>query len=281
MFLAFGFNPIAPLVGPMGSVLTEIHRFIPNYGWAMIALALVVRLVLWPLTAMQFRSMAEMQKVAPLIKALQTKYKGEPQKLQQEQMALYKEHKINPLAGCVPLLIQFPILIALFWAINARIAEFHQEHWLWIGSAISHQFPQIFAQDLGGTDLFLLVVYVASMYFTVRYGSPPSQDPQQAQTQKIMALLSPAMIAYFGFQQKWAAALYIYWLATNIFTLAQQYFMFRRYGIIGPKAATADATVAAPVNGTARKQLASGDGEAAPATGGNGKSRRAKKRAGR
>ena len=276
MFLGFGFNPIAPLVGPMSDVLTAIHHFVPNYGWAMIVLALVVRVVLWPLTAMQFRSMAEMQKVAPLIKQIQAQYKGDPQGLQQAQMALYKEHKINPLAGCVPLLIQFPILIALFWAINARISDFKTEHWLWIGSSISDKFPQVFAQNLAGTDLFLLVVYVASMYFTVRYGSPPSQDPQQAQTQKIMAFVSPAMIAYFGFQYKWASALYIYWLATNVFTLAQQYFMFRRYGLIGAGAQTA--AVAPPPDGAARKQLP--DAQARAATG-NGKSRRAKKRAGR
>jgi len=279
VFLGFGFNPIAPLVGPMSDVLTAIHHFIPNYGWAMIVLALVVRVVLWPLTAMQFRSMAEMQKVAPLIKQIQAQYKGDPQGLQQAQMALYKEHKINPLAGCVPLLIQFPILIALFWAINDRIGDFKEEHWLWIGSSISHAFPQVFAQSLAGTDLFLLAVYVASMYFTVRYGSPPSQDPQQAQTQKIMAFMSPAMIAYFGFQYKWASALYIYWLATNIFTLAQQYFMFRRYGLIGAKPAATATVDATPSNG-ARKQLTA-DGETATRTGGNGKSNRAKKRAGR
>ena len=83
------------------------------------------------------------------------------------------------------------------------------------------------------------------MYFTVRYGSPPSQDPQQAQTQKIMAILSPAMIAFFGFKYRWASALYIYWLATNVFTVAQQYLMFRRYGLIGgPK--TAAVAVAEP-----------------------------------
>ncbi len=69
----------------------------------------------------------------------------------------------------------------------------------------------------------MLVLYVISMYFTVRYGSPPSTDPQQAQTQKIMAIMSPAMIAFFGFKYRWASALYIYWLATNVFTVAQQF----------------------------------------------------------
>ena len=237
------------LVHILSGVLTAIHAVIPNYGWALIVLALLVRLVMWPLTEIQFRSMAEMQKVQPLVKALQARYKGDPQKLNAEMMALYKEHKVNPLAGCVPMLIQFPILIGLYWAIQGQIQEkgsvFPQEHWLWIGSALSQHIPQIFASSLALPDIFLLVLYVISMYFTVRYGSPPSQDPQQAQTQKIMAFLSPAMIAYFGFQYKWASALYIYWLATNVFTVAQQFWMFRRFGLIGPKAVENRAAAAA------------------------------------
>ena len=84
------------------------------------------------------------------------------------------------------------------------------------------------------------------MYFPVSYGSPPTQDPQKAQKQKIMAIVSPAMIAFFGFKYRWASALYIYWLALNVFTVAQQYVMFRRYGLIGGKKTVAAAAVATP-----------------------------------
>jgi YidC/Oxa1 family membrane protein insertase len=237
------------LVHGLTVALTALHGVIPNYGWALIALALIVRLVMWPLSEIQFRSMAEMQKVQPLVKQLQAKHKNDPQAQNAAMMALYKEHKVNPLAGCVPMLVQFPILIGLYWAIQGQITQPHsvfgQEHWLWIGSGLSTAFPNVFAQSLAVPDIFLLVLYVISMYFTVRYGSPPSTDPQQAQTQKIMAFVSPAMIAYFGFQYKWASALYIYWLATNIFTVAQQFWMFRRYGLIGPKAAATRAATAA------------------------------------
>lgn len=226
-----------PIVHALGGVLTLIHGVIPSYGWALIALALVVRIVLWPLSEIQFRSMAEMQKVQPLVKQLQAKYKGDPQSLNTAMMALYKEHKVNPLAGCVPMLIQFPILIGLYWAIQGQIGQFTHEHWLWIGSSISQRWPDVFASSLAVPDIALLCLYVISMYFTVRYGSPPSTDPQQAQTQKIMAIMSPAMIAFFGFKYRWASALYIYWLATNVFTVAQQYYMFRRYGLIGPNKA--------------------------------------------
>ncbi len=274
-----------PLVNALGAVLTAIHTVIPSYGWSLIILALVVRLALWPLTAMQFRSMAEMQKVAPLIKQLQAKYKGDPQRLQQEQMALYKEHNVNPLAGCVPMLIQFPILIGLYWAIQGRIETFVNEHWLWIGSALSHKYPQMLATSLAVPDVVLLVLYVVSMYFTVRFGSPPSQDPQQAQTQKIMAFISPAMIAYFGFRYRWASALYIYWLATNVFTVAQQLYLFRRYGI-GHNAAPAEAASngvknVTPPDAQSRKALKNADGDAKQATGSGKSANRAKKRANR
>jgi YidC/Oxa1 family membrane protein insertase len=232
-----------PLVNALASVLTALHGVIPSYGWDMIVLALLLRVVVWPLSAIQFRSMAEMQKVQPLVKQLQAKYKGDPQQLNQKMMELYKEHKVNPLAGCVPLLIQFPILIGLFWAIQGQISQFGAEHWLWIGSPVSEALKHVqvlgtpvLATNLAAPDIFLLVLYVISMYFTVRYGSPPSTDPQQAQTQKIMAFLSPAMIAYFGFQYKWASALYIYWLASNVFTVAQQFYMYRQFGLIGPQA---------------------------------------------
>jgi YidC/Oxa1 family membrane protein insertase len=241
-----------PLVHALGQVLTYIHLVIPSYGWALIALALVVRIVLWPLSDMQFRSMAEMQKVQPLVKQLQAKYKNDPQAQNAAMMALYKEHKVNPLAGCVPMLIQFPILIGLYWAIQGQIDSFKGEHWLWIGSSLTTWLEHTghggwLATSLAVPDVALLALYVVSMYFTVRYGSPPSQDPQQAQTQKIMAILSPAMIAFFGFKYRWASALYIYWLATNVFTVAQQYLMFRRYGLIGAgaKAAAAAAMAAA------------------------------------
>jgi YidC/Oxa1 family membrane protein insertase len=238
-----------PLVNALAGVLTAIHSVIPSYGWALIALALLVRIVMWPLSDMQFKSMAEMQKVQPLVKQIQAKYKGDPQAQNAAMMALYKEHKVNPVAGCIPMLIQMPILIGLYWAIQNQLTVpnsiFTKEHWLWIGTEFSKQHPDILGTSLAVPDILLLVLYVVSMYFTVRYGSPPSSDPQQAQTQKIMAFVSPAMIAFFGFKYRWASALYIYWLATNIFTVAQQYMMFRRYGLIGPNRAATLAVAAA------------------------------------
>lgn len=236
-----------PLVSAMSWVLTEIHQIVPSYGWSLILLALVVRLALWPLSQAQFKSMAEMQKLQPLIKALQAKFKGDAPKLNTEMMALYKEHKVNPLAGCFPVVLQLPILIALYWSINERLGDFANEHFAWIGTPLSLKYPAILGTSLATTDMVLLALYVISMYLSVRYGSPPSTDPQQAQTQKIMAFVSPAMIAYIGLRYHWASALILYWLSINIFTMGQQLFLYRRYGLIGPKAVVAAAGMSEPL----------------------------------
>src|SRR5665213_20007 len=148
----------------MLGLLNAIHSVVPSYGLDMLLLALVVRLALFPLAQQQFKSMAEMQKVQPLLKALQAQYKGKPQELQTETMALYKEHGVNPLAGCFPMLIQLPILLGLFYAINSQLDKFKTEGFLWIGTPLSHAFPQVFATSLAALDMPLFVLYVASMY---------------------------------------------------------------------------------------------------------------------
>jgi YidC/Oxa1 family membrane protein insertase len=238
--LAFSFNVLQPVTNAMLGLLNGIHKLIPSYGLDMILIALVVRLALWPLAQQQFKSMAEMQKLQPLLKGLQAKHKGDPQQLQAATMALYKEHGVNPLAGCLPMVIQLPVLFGLYWAINSQIDHFKTQHFLWIGSPLSQQYPQIFATSLAVLDMPLFIVYIVSMYVSVRYGSPPSSDPQQAQTQKIMAFVSPAMIAFFGWKYHFASALLLYWLSLNVFTMAQQFIMYRKFGLIGgPKPALA------------------------------------------
>jgi YidC/Oxa1 family membrane protein insertase len=257
------FNPFEPITEAMLGLLNAIHSVIPSYGLTMILLALVVRVALWPLANQQFKSMAEMQKVQPLVKALQAKLKGNPQELQAQTMALYKEHGVNPLAGCFPMLIQLPVLLGLFYAINSQLDRFSHEGFLWIGTPLSHHFPEIFATSLAALDIPLFVLYVISMYISVRYGSPPSTDPQQAQTQKIMAIVSPVMIAYFGWKYRWASALLIYWLALNVFTMSQQMWMYRKYGLLGGKKTEPEGTLELPAapapggkNGSARQPQA-------------------------
>jgi YidC/Oxa1 family membrane protein insertase len=280
----FAFNFFQPVTNAMLGLLNAIHSVVPSYGLDMVLLALVVRLALFPLAQQQFKSMAEMQKVQPLLKALQAEFKGKPQELQAATMALYKEHGVNPLAGCFPMLIQLPILLGLFYAINSQIERFTTEHFLWIGSPlaavlnppfqafvsllgpVAHILDKdpkhplyLIAPNLAELDLTLFILYIVSMYVSVRYGSPPSSDPQQAQTQKIMAIVSPAMIAWFGLQYHWASALLVYWLTLNMLTMGQQFFMYRKYGLIGPKKVAAEPVVATPVvSNTSKRKAVSG-----------------------
>ncbi|MBC5829140.1 MAG: membrane protein insertase YidC [Candidatus Eremiobacteraeota bacterium] len=226
-------NPIEPIVQLLSSIIDVMAAHL-GYGWALVAFAALVRIVFWGLNTKQFKSTIEMQAIAPKLKAVQQQYKGDPQKVQQETMALYKEHKINPMASCLPLLVQMPILFSVFYAVKNNLSAYQNQHWLWINPAASAVSPHlrgspIFGLSLAHTDVLLLVLYVASMYFSVRYSSMPATDPAQAQTQKMMAIISPAMIAYLGFQYQWPSALILYWLSFNVFTMAQQLYLLRKY----------------------------------------------------
>ncbi|MBV8282547.1 MAG: membrane protein insertase YidC, partial [Candidatus Eremiobacteraeota bacterium] len=168
MHFLLAFNPLAPIMDPivagLKTVLLGIFGTTHSLGWSLVLLAALVKLVLWPLSQMQFKSMAEMQRIAPQVKALQAKLKGDPQKMNQEVMALYKEHGVNPMAGCLPLLIQLPILFSLYAAItDPSLERFKTEGWLWIGSALAHLLPAgTVAMSLKEPDLILLALYVVS-----------------------------------------------------------------------------------------------------------------------
>lgn len=225
------FNPLDPLVALLRDViLPAIYGVVHNYGWSFIVLALLVKLAMWPLNTMQFKSMISMQELQPKIKALQAKYKNDREKLNEATMALYKEKGANPLAGCLPLLLQLPVIYSVFFAINSNKERFAKEHWLWIGTPFAINSPYHFlAASLANLDYLLLGLYIVSMYFSVRFTSPPSPDPAVAQQQKIMAFVSPVMIGVFGFKAQWPSGLLIYWLSFNIFTMGQQIYLIRRY----------------------------------------------------
>jgi len=275
------FNPIQPIVDLLHAVLTAIYGVVHNYGWSLILLASIVKLAFWPLNTMQFKAMLKTQQIAPRLKALQAKYKNDKEKLNQETMALYKETGANPLAGCAPILLQMPILISLYWAVISDKSMFASQSWLWIGSAVAKASPfHMLAANLAVPDYVLLACYVVSMYFSVRFTSP-AVDPQQAQQQKIMAFVSPAMVGFLGVKYAWPSALIIYWLSFNVFTMAQQFYLIRKYhanpAAIGPHP---DATPALGSAGTAvvpKNALPAGTAPA-PAGNGGGGSRAARRR---
>lgn len=211
-----------------------IDKPVNNFGWSLIILAALIRLVFWPLNAAQFRAFLNMQKIAPQLKRVQAKYKDDQQKLQQETMALYRANKVNPFAGCWPMIVQYPVIISVYYVVMNHRSQFEQQTWFWIGSGLSNLGLKIFnvpvfAQSLAHADLLLILLYALSMYLSVRYGSMPATDPQQAQTQRMMAIISPLMLGFLGWRYQWPSAMVLYWFSYNVLTMGQQFYMLRRF----------------------------------------------------
>lgn len=286
-----------PFVGFLWGIVQHINLVVRNLGWSLIILAALIRGVFWWLNVKQFKAMLAMQRIAPKLKALQEKYKGDQQRQQQETMALYREAGVNPLAGCLPMLVQLPILYSVFYVVMEHKALFDNEQFAWIRHGpLSTQFPQIFAANLASPDVLLIVLYAASMYFSVRYGSVPATDAQQAQMQRMMALISPLMLGFFGWRYHWPSAMVLYWLSYNVFTMAQQIYMLRRYHQplslldsehVVTEGLPAKAEPAALPGGSGETKAAAADPSAAPgengasakaASGGRRRRRRKKKR---
>lgn len=193
-----------PLENLMSGVLHFFYNVTNNYGFAIILLTLMIRLILFPLTHKQTVSMREMQKIQPEMKKIQEKYKDDPQKSQQEIMQLYKKHKINPLGGCLPILIQMPFLIALYQMLIHTV-EFKSAHFLWIA-------------DLSSSDIPLVLLLGLTTYLSQKLAIT---DQSQA---KMMAFIPLLMMFMF-----WSlpAGVILYIVISNIFTMAQQYFLLR------------------------------------------------------
>ena len=228
-----------PIVHAVAAIIGGIDGVIHNRGWSLVIFALGLKLIFWPLNTKQFMAMINMQKLAPQLKRLQAKYgKSDPQRYQQETMELYKKHGANPLAGCWPMLVQYPFIISVYYAVTQPEYRtlYEGQHWLWIGSALTQHLPNlpmwktpILASSLAVPDLALLIGYMISMYLFSRYATMPSTDPQQASTQKMMAFISPIMLGYMGFQFKWPSAMVLYWFSYNIFTMGQQFYLLKKH----------------------------------------------------
>jgi YidC/Oxa1 family membrane protein insertase len=236
-FLAPGW--IRGLVDVIALIIANIDKVVHNPGWSLLIFALGLKILFWPLNTKQFMAMIKMQQLAPQLKKLQEKYgKSDPQRYQQETMELYKKNGANPLAGCWPILVQYPFIISVYYAVvtDPYRPIYENQHWLWIGAPFTQHLPTLplwkaplLASSLAVPDLALLLVYMVSMYLIARYGSMPSTDPQQAQTQKIMAWFSPLMLGYLGFQWKWPSAMVLYWLSYNLLTMGQQFYLLKKY----------------------------------------------------
>ena len=217
---------------PIFDLLMFLFRTVGNFGVAIICLTLIVRLVMFPIAQKQFQSMAAMRKVQPKMKAIQEKWKDDKQRQQQEILKLYQEEKINPAAGCLPILIQIPIFYALYKVLLVSVEMRHQPFVGWIKD-LSAPDPLTPVNLFGLLD-FTPPLYLAIGVLPILVGAtqwlsmklnPQPMDPTQAQIFAIMPWVLVFVMAPF------AAGLQLYWMTNNVLTIAQQWWLYRRYGL--------------------------------------------------
>jgi YidC/Oxa1 family membrane protein insertase len=194
-----------PLAQPLFYVLATVESWVRNWGFAIILVTILIKLVFYKLTAMSGRSMAKMRKIAPRMKALQERYKDDRQGLSQAMMELYKREKVNPAAGCLPILIQMPFFFAFYWVLVESVEMRQAPFALWI-------------QDLSARDPYFVLpaLMAAAMYFQTRL-SPAPPDPVQARMMQIMPLVFAGLLVFFP------AGLVLYQLTNTVLSIAQQW----------------------------------------------------------
>ncbi len=191
---------------PLFWLLIKLFDFVKNWGWAIILLTVVVKVVLYPLTRASYISMAKMKALAPKMETLKTQYATDKPKLQKAMMEMYKSEKVNPIGGCLPMLLQIPVFIGLYWALLSSV-ELRQAPFLWI-------------QDLSRPDpYYILPIVLAITMFLQTFLNPPPSDPVQAKMMKIMPVAFSVMFFFFP------AGLVLYWLVNNVLSMAQQWYV--------------------------------------------------------
>jgi len=205
------YGMLTVIAKPIFWVMTQLHSMLGNWGWTIVALTILIKLAFFPLSAAGYRSMAKMRVVTPKMQAIRERYKSDPAKMQQATMELYKTEKINPLGGCLPILVQMPVFFALYWVLQASV-EMRGAPWiLWI-------------QDLTQPDPYFIlpVIYAVSMYITTKLNPQPT-DPVQA---KMMLFMPIAFSVVFFF---FPSGLVLYWVVNNILSIAQQWVITRKF----------------------------------------------------
>ena len=197
------------IAAPLFWLLKWIHAFVGNWGWAIVILTILIKLVFYPLNAKAGRSMAQMKVLAPKMEKLKGLYGDDRQKLNQAMMELYRTEKINPLGGCLPILVQIPVFIALYWVLLASIELRHAP---WIG----------WIKDLSAPDPYYIlpVIYAASMFVTTKLNPQPA-DPVQARVMLMMPIMFSIFFLFFP------AGLVLYWVVQNLLSIVQQWHINR------------------------------------------------------
>lgn len=210
---ALDYGLFTPLSQPIHWLLTQLHKFTQNWGWAIVLLVVLIKLVLYPLSAAQYKSMAKMRKFQPRIEQLKERYGEDKQKFQMAMLELYKKEKINPAGGCLPVLIQMPVFLSLYYVLLEAV-ELRQAPWIigWI-SDLTARDPYFILPALNG----------AIMLLTQRLSPMGGMDPMQKKMMQLMPLVMVVMFAFFP------AGLVLYWVTNGALGLLQQWWNTKRY----------------------------------------------------
>jgi YidC/Oxa1 family membrane protein insertase len=208
--LVVDYGVFTVIAAPLFWLLKWLHSLIGNWGWAIIAMTVIIKSAFYPLNHASARSMAKMKLVAPKMKALQEQYADDKQQLQMKMMELYKAEKINPLGGCLPIVVQIPVFIALYWVLLGAVELRHAPWFGWI-------------HDLSAPDPYFVlpIVYAVTAYLQVRLSPTPIQDPVQAKVMQIMPIAFSVLFLFFP------SGLVLYWLVNNAIQIFQQWHMNR------------------------------------------------------
>ena len=206
------------IAAPLFSVLIGIHKMVGNWGISIILLTFLIKLLFYPLSAASYKSMGQMRELAPRLQSMKEKFGDDKQKMQQAMMELYKTEKINPLGGCLPILVQIPVFIALYWVLLGSV-ELRGTPFMWL--------PDLSKPDMLFGKLWFLplgplpILMAASMFLQTKLNPKPT-DPLQAR----LMIMMPIVFSFFFFF--FPAGLVLYWLVNNILSIAQQWYVNKK-----------------------------------------------------
>lgn len=209
--LTVDYGIFTAIAKPLFWVLNKIHDFVGNWGWSIIILTILIKLLFFKLTEKQYNSMARMRKLQPRIQTLKERHKDNRQKFNEEMMNLYKKEKVNPMGGCLPMLVQIPVFIALYWVLLESVELRQAPFMLWL-------------QDLSSPDPYFILpaINAAAMFMTQKLSPTPGMDPMQAKMMKFMPLAFSVMFAFFQ------SGLVLYWAVNSSLSLLQQWIITKR-----------------------------------------------------
>ncbi|MBI5753279.1 MAG: membrane protein insertase YidC [Hydrogenophilales bacterium] len=203
--LAIDYGWLTVVAVPIFWLLNLLHKWIGNWGWAIIVLTILIKGAFYPLSAASYRSMAKMKLLAPRLQKMKEQYGDDRQKMHQAMMEMYKTEKINPLGGCLPVVVQIPVFIALYWVLLYSVEMRHAPFALWI-------------QDLTATDPYYVLPVIMGLSMIVQTKlNPTPPDPIQA---KVMMIMPVAFSIFFFW---FPAGLVLYWVVNNVLSIAQQW----------------------------------------------------------